>query len=378
MPEEIPPVPKPRQRHLTSSPQQSENTLHGAASLAAQGGQSGLFSEHAADHYYSAVSASSNLEEEEPRRNQEKKHEVKKLLFNQIRRLNPEMAVKITGPSCLSMAPKVAPRRQPDASKVPIFDLPHPSSPAAQKLDVQQNWDVPRISTSVPQSVQPRKGSLQLWQFLVTLLEDPGNRSYIVWTGRGLEFKLIDAEEVASRWGVQKNLHAMNYDKLHSGITTRKGSCRRWPESALCTSLSAARTPWPTQGTQDQVACLWLPKSRPDDSLMHQKLLYLICLIHLHQPLKVHPPLENGCILVARMHSNLKLLPDQRLLTFQLLLRAPIPVPQYRHHINASKKTSQYQSPVVVNAMDQHTSFRVKVEVYAWRGNGSWSHFSQQ
>lgn len=43
-----------------------------------------------------------------------------------------------------------------------------------------------------------RRGSLQLWQFLVTLLDDPANGHFIAWTGRGMEFKLIEPEEV--RW----------------------------------------------------------------------------------------------------------------------------------------------------------------------------------
>lgn len=42
-----------------------------------------------------------------------------------------------------------------------------------------------------------RRGSLQLWQFLVTLLDDPTNGHFITWTGRGMEFKLIDPEEVS-------------------------------------------------------------------------------------------------------------------------------------------------------------------------------------
>ena len=49
-----------------------------------------------------------------------------------------------------------------------------------------------------------RKGTLQLWQFLVALLDDPGNSNFITWTGRGLEFKLLDPEEVARRWGKMK------------------------------------------------------------------------------------------------------------------------------------------------------------------------------
>uniref|UniRef100_A0A3B4BTS9 ETS domain-containing protein n=1 Tax=Pygocentrus nattereri TaxID=42514 RepID=A0A3B4BTS9_PYGNA len=43
-----------------------------------------------------------------------------------------------------------------------------------------------------------RRGSLQLWQFLVALLDDPGNAHFIAWTGRGMEFKLIEPEEVRS------------------------------------------------------------------------------------------------------------------------------------------------------------------------------------
>ncbi|XP_033221136.1 uncharacterized protein LOC117175537 [Belonocnema kinseyi] len=65
---------------------------------------------------------------------------------------------------------------------------------------------------------QQRRGSLQLWQFLVALLDDPVNAPCIAWTGRGMEFKLIEPEEVARRWGVQKNRPAMNYDKLSRSL----------------------------------------------------------------------------------------------------------------------------------------------------------------
>uniref|UniRef100_A0A3B4B220 ETS domain-containing protein n=1 Tax=Periophthalmus magnuspinnatus TaxID=409849 RepID=A0A3B4B220_9GOBI len=63
-----------------------------------------------------------------------------------------------------------------------------------------------------------RRGSLQLWQFLVALLDDPGNAHFIAWTGRGMEFKLIEPEEVARLWGMQKNRPAMNYDKLSRSL----------------------------------------------------------------------------------------------------------------------------------------------------------------
>ncbi|XP_075223402.1 uncharacterized protein LOC142325476 [Lycorma delicatula] len=73
-------------------------------------------------------------------------------------------------------------------------------------------------SSVVVSSGQQRRGSLQLWQFLVALLDDPSNSSCIVWTGRGMEFKLVEPEEVARRWGVQKNRPAMNYDKLSRSL----------------------------------------------------------------------------------------------------------------------------------------------------------------
>ncbi|XP_061087129.1 ETS translocation variant 4 isoform X2 [Conger conger] len=63
-----------------------------------------------------------------------------------------------------------------------------------------------------------RRGSLQLWQFLVALLDDPANIHFIAWTGRGMEFKLIEPEEVARLWGMQKNRPAMNYDKLSRSL----------------------------------------------------------------------------------------------------------------------------------------------------------------
>ncbi|KAM9820879.1 ETS translocation variant 5-like [Neosynchiropus ocellatus] len=63
-----------------------------------------------------------------------------------------------------------------------------------------------------------RRGSLQLWQFLLTLLDNPAHSHHIIWTGRNMEFKLIDPEEVARLWGIQKNRPAMNYDKLSRSL----------------------------------------------------------------------------------------------------------------------------------------------------------------
>ncbi|KAJ6637880.1 ETV5-related protein Ets96B [Pseudolycoriella hygida] len=68
-------------------------------------------------------------------------------------------------------------------------------------------------------SLHQRRGSLQLWQFLVALLDEPASSAgCIAWTGRGMEFKLVEPEEVARRWGLQKNRPAMNYDKLSRSL----------------------------------------------------------------------------------------------------------------------------------------------------------------
>lgn len=49
------------------------------------------------------------------------------------------------------------------------------------------------------QGATGRRGSLQLWQFLVALLDTPdASAGCIAWTGRGMEFKLIEPEEVSA------------------------------------------------------------------------------------------------------------------------------------------------------------------------------------
>lgn len=60
--------------------------------------------------------------------------------------------------------------------------------------------------------------SITLWQFLLHLLEDQRQRHLISWTGEDGEFKLLDAEEVARMWGLRKNKHNMNYDKLSRAL----------------------------------------------------------------------------------------------------------------------------------------------------------------
>ncbi|XP_051909889.1 ETS translocation variant 5-like isoform X1 [Hippocampus zosterae] len=102
---------------------------------------------------------------------------------------------------------------------------PHGGSAFGRDAEARFSYDdacvVPdRLEAKVKQDGLPyqRRGSLQLWQFLLTLLDNPANAHLIVWTGRNMEFKLIDSEEVARLWGIQKNRPAMNYDKLSRSL----------------------------------------------------------------------------------------------------------------------------------------------------------------
>ena len=61
-------------------------------------------------------------------------------------------------------------------------------------------------------------GQIQLWQFLLELLSDGSNVNSITWEGTNGEFKLIDPDEVARRWGEKKSKPNMNYDKLSRAL----------------------------------------------------------------------------------------------------------------------------------------------------------------
>ncbi|XP_069937080.1 transcriptional regulator Erg-like [Cherax quadricarinatus] len=61
-------------------------------------------------------------------------------------------------------------------------------------------------------------GQIQLWQFLLELLSDPTNSGVITWEGTSGEFKILDPDEVARRWGERKSKPNMNYDKLSRAL----------------------------------------------------------------------------------------------------------------------------------------------------------------
>ncbi|XP_058056539.1 ETV5-related protein Ets96B-like [Anopheles bellator] len=115
-----------------------------------------------------------------------------------------------------------------------------------------------------------RRGSLQLWQFLVALLDEPtSSAGCIAWTGRGMEFKLVEPEEVARRWGIQKNRPAMNYDKLSRSLRyyyekgiMQKVAGERYVYKFVCDPEALFNMAYGTAGSQGNQSC-------PDGTLGH-------------------------------------------------------------------------------------------------------------
>ncbi|XP_039248382.2 uncharacterized protein LOC120326204 [Styela clava] len=64
----------------------------------------------------------------------------------------------------------------------------------------------------------PGSGQIQLWQFLMELLTVPSNAPCISWEGVTGQFKMVDPDEVARRWGERKTKPNMNYDKLSRAL----------------------------------------------------------------------------------------------------------------------------------------------------------------
>lgn len=61
-------------------------------------------------------------------------------------------------------------------------------------------------------------GQTQLWQFLLELLSDKRYSEMITWEGTNGEFKLVDPDEVARKWGERKSKPNMNYDKMSRAL----------------------------------------------------------------------------------------------------------------------------------------------------------------
>lgn len=76
------------------------------------------------------------------------------------------------------------------------------------------------LTMNLPSSRLPgMETNITLWQFLLELLLNNNQYKHIItWTNNDGEFKLVNAEEVARLWGLRKNKHNMNYDKLSRAL----------------------------------------------------------------------------------------------------------------------------------------------------------------
>ncbi|XP_063835981.1 ETS translocation variant 1-like [Ostrinia nubilalis] len=110
-----------------------------------------------------------------------------------------------------------------------------------------------------------RRGALQLWQFLVSLLAE-GARC-VAWTGRGLEFKLHEPEEVARRWGAQKNRPAMNYDKLSRSL-------RYYYEKGIMQKVAGERYVYKFVCDPEALFSMAAPRARSPPAAPPYELLY--------------------------------------------------------------------------------------------------------
>ncbi|XP_050536079.1 transcriptional regulator ERG homolog [Daktulosphaira vitifoliae] len=93
-----------------------------------------------------------------------------------------------------------------------------PPSPSLTTPDEDPYEVVNAASSRLIAQASAGSGQIQLWQFLLELLADSNNVGCICWDGPGGEFKLIDPDEVARRWGERKSKPNMNYDKLSRAL----------------------------------------------------------------------------------------------------------------------------------------------------------------
>ncbi|KAK3107711.1 hypothetical protein FSP39_020559 [Pinctada imbricata] len=61
-------------------------------------------------------------------------------------------------------------------------------------------------------------GQIKLWQFLLELLSDEENTDCIRWEGTTGEFRMVDPDAVARKWGQRKNKPSMNYDNMSRAL----------------------------------------------------------------------------------------------------------------------------------------------------------------
>ncbi|CAK8677839.1 unnamed protein product [Clavelina lepadiformis] len=96
----------------------------------------------------------------------------------------------------------------------PCKSRSHPTSSVWRPAGSSQN--VPDWAYK-PESA-PGSRQVQLWHFILELLQDEQYRDIIAWQGEYGEFVIKDPDEVAKLWGMRKCKPHMNYDKLSRAL----------------------------------------------------------------------------------------------------------------------------------------------------------------
>ncbi|TMS38520.1 hypothetical protein L596_005227 [Steinernema carpocapsae] len=88
----------------------------------------------------------------------------------------------------------------------------------AQPFLYPSAWHHSTVSNPYRLNSYSMDSNITLWQFLLELLNKQEHQQQIQWTNNDGEFKLLDAEAVATLWGARKGKPHMNYDKLSRAL----------------------------------------------------------------------------------------------------------------------------------------------------------------
>ncbi|XP_033641146.1 ETS translocation variant 3-like [Asterias rubens] len=106
--------------------------------------------------------------------------------------------------------PPTTPQHQPEPS--PSASIPSPATPVYNSGNMAfPDW------AYKPES-SPGSRQIQLWHFILELLQKEEFRDVITWQGDYGEFLIKDPDELARVWGMRKCKPHMNYDKLSRAL----------------------------------------------------------------------------------------------------------------------------------------------------------------
>ncbi|XP_072166308.1 uncharacterized protein [Diadema setosum] len=105
-------------------------------------------------------------------------------------------------------------------SQVPPHHSHHPAGPPQPSSGPLASPNVPMWNSNWAYKPESSPGSrqIQLWHFILELLQKEEFRDVIAWQGDYGEFLIKDPDELARLWGMRKCKPHMNYDKLSRAL----------------------------------------------------------------------------------------------------------------------------------------------------------------